>query len=199
MKNYDHLLGVRKGKMVVTGYYKGERYIMLYGVCDCGVTKSFEINNFKRGNQLSCGCSRTPKRVTHNYKHPLYKIWLSIKARCYNKNDVGYKNYGGRGVVVCAEWLNSYQSFYDWCILNGWKEGLFVDKDTKGANLLYSPETCSIVTRTENNRSRRNVKLDLNKAEHIRKSKLKLKELSNLYGVNISVIYAVRAGDIWKQ
>jgi len=27
-----------------------------------------------------------------------------MHARCFNKNNPGYKDYGGRGITVCAEW-----------------------------------------------------------------------------------------------
>ena len=36
-------------------------------------------------------------------KHPLYCVWESMKARCYNKNNRGFKNYGGRGIFVCEK------------------------------------------------------------------------------------------------
>jgi hypothetical protein len=31
--------------------------------------------------------------------------------RCYNKNSIGYQNYGGRGISVCAEWKKSFTAF----------------------------------------------------------------------------------------
>ena len=37
-------------------------------------------------------------------KHPLYNRWCSMLARCENPWNAGYPNYGGRGIVVCAEW-----------------------------------------------------------------------------------------------
>lgn len=42
----------------------------------------------------------------------VYKAWVSLKARCYNKNDKDYKRYGGRGITVCKEWKNSFERFY---------------------------------------------------------------------------------------
>lgn len=44
-------------------------------------------------------------------KPPLYNIWSSMKDRCYNPNNTGYANYGGRGIRVCEEWRNSYNAF----------------------------------------------------------------------------------------
>lgn len=31
--------------------------------------------------------------------------------RCMNPNNKGYKNYGGRGITVCARWQNSFANF----------------------------------------------------------------------------------------
>lgn len=73
--------------------------------------------------------------------------WQNMKQRCFNPNSLVYKNYGGRGITVCAGWKNSYKDFLadmgippkgrtidridndggywcghcDECILNGWK------------------------------------------------------------------------------
>lgn len=87
--------------------------------------------------------------------HPLYIKWLRIKAVCYNKKHPKYHRYGGRGVVMCDEWLGDFKKFYDWCMGNGWAVGLQVDKDMKAAKLgkdglIYSPEWCSIISNAEN-------------------------------------------------
>jgi hypothetical protein len=38
--------------------------------------------------------------------------WSSIKQRCLNPNNSGYKNYGGRGITICDEWKNDFKAFY---------------------------------------------------------------------------------------
>lgn len=43
----------------------------------------------------------------------MYKIWLSLKQRCTNPRNKGYKNYGGRGINVCRQWLTSFQEFLE--------------------------------------------------------------------------------------
>lgn len=87
----------------------------------------------------------------------LNNVYHSMMSRCYNKNTRMYKFYGGRGVIVCEEWKNDYQKFLDWALGNGWKEGVELDKDTKGDGMLYSPETCCFVTSKKNQRSRRHL------------------------------------------
>jgi len=43
---------------------------------------------------------------------PIYESWLGMKKRCYKKNRKDYKYYGGRGITVCDNWVNSFLSFY---------------------------------------------------------------------------------------
>lgn len=166
--------------------------IIFFGKCDCGKDKVFKYGDFKRGSLLSCGCNRTPKVVTYDYTHPLYKIWIALRARCNNSNDAAYANYGGRGVKVCEEWKNSYQLFFDWCILNGWKHGLLVDKDTKGNGLLYSPNTCAIVTRAQNNQARYCNVVNIEKAREIRGLTITPLEISKKYNISRSTAWMWR-------
>ncbi len=35
---------------------------------------------------------------------PEYKVYMGMKARCYNPNNDAYHNYGGRGIKVCDRW-----------------------------------------------------------------------------------------------
>lgn len=35
----------------------------------------------------------------------IYHIWQNMKARCVNPNHQSFKDYGGRGIKVCDEWL----------------------------------------------------------------------------------------------
>ena len=41
-----------------------------------------------------------------------YQSWVDIKRRCFNPNDKGYPNWGGRGITVCDRWKNSFQNFF---------------------------------------------------------------------------------------
>lgn len=129
---------------------KGHRYYRVQ--CECG-----NIEVTKRHKRPLCKvCANKEagnKRRTHDAsRHPLYPIYYSMKARCYNTEHPSYKAYGAKGVTVCDEWKNSYEAFYKWCIENGWKKGLHLDKDIKSdAVKIYSPETCSFVSRDINN------------------------------------------------
>lgn len=93
-------------------------------------------------------------------RHPLNNTWASIRARCNNPKSKKYIDYGARGVRICDEW-NDFVSFYEWCITNGWKAGMQIDKDLIPRKLgvpalLYSPDMCSIITCKENQNAKRN-------------------------------------------
>lgn len=50
---------------------------------------------------------------THGmYKSKEYMAWLSMIKRCTNPKSQRYEDYGGRGIVVCDEWLNDFTAFY---------------------------------------------------------------------------------------
>ena len=88
--------------------------------------------------------------------HPLLGTWMGMIQRCYDKNSVGYKNYGARGVHVCDEWLEFINFARDAELLPGWQNkltepGMYeLDKDIQGDGFCYSRANCSWVTRQEN-------------------------------------------------
>lgn len=67
-----------------------------------------------------------------------------MKARCYNPKNPGYKNYGGRGINICDEWLNDPEAFISWALKNGYKPELWIDRVDISDN--YSPENCRWLT-----------------------------------------------------
>jgi hypothetical protein len=86
----------------------------------------------------------------------LYAIHKSIIHRCTSENNKAYKDYGGRGIYVCDEWLDS-PTFIQWCLENDAKKGLDLDRiDNDGP---YAPWNCRFVTRKENRANRRPAKI----------------------------------------
>ena len=77
----------------------------------------------------------------------LYRIWGNIKGRCYCKSRREYKNYGGRGIKICDEWISNFQAFYDWAISNGYKDDLTIDRINVNGN--YEPNNCRWITNKE--------------------------------------------------
>lgn len=126
-------------------------------LCDCGKETFVNIHKLKSGHTKSCGClAQENRRNTglknkkHGYEgHPLYRLRNGIINRCYNENSKDYKSYCN--VEVCKEWLEDVESFINWCLNNGWKKGLYIDRidNYKG----YSPDNCRFVTPKESNRN----------------------------------------------
>lgn len=79
-------------------------------------------------------------------------IWHSMKRRCYNPKHPHYDSYGGRGIGICNEWLESYVTFAKWAFKNGYKDGLTIDRldNNKG----YSPTNCKWSTYQEQGNNR---------------------------------------------
>jgi hypothetical protein len=76
-----------------------------------------------------------------------------MKARCYNPNVKAYPNYGGRGIIVCNEWLHDAKSFCDWATDNGYEDTKSIDRINVNGN--YCPENCRWVTWNEQCRNTR--------------------------------------------
>ncbi len=70
----------------------------------------------------------------------LYSIWENMKARCYNKNKPKYKSYGAKGIRVCREWKESFDSFHDWAVSHGYRDSLTLDRKDPEGN--YEPSNC---------------------------------------------------------
>lgn len=144
--------------------YGGEKSRFVECLCDCGNLVYKHFNNVRRGLSKSCGCMTSfliSKGISvhgmgsRKNKHPIYKAWRAMRARCYSKSYIGRKNYSEKGIIVCDEWKNNFMAFYEWAISNGWVKGLTLDRfPNKEGN--YEPSNCRWATYAEQNMNRIN-------------------------------------------
>ena len=79
-----------------------------------------------------------------------------MKSRCLNPKNDRYKDYGGRGIKICDEWLGKYvgfNNFCKWAFENGYSESLTLDRIDNDGN--YCPENCrwaDTITQRRNSR-----------------------------------------------
>lgn len=127
-------------------------------VCECGNEIEVESYNLKTGHTNSCGCWQKEATSTANRTHGqrktrLYRIWVCMRNRCYQKNYHAFQHYGGRGITVCDEWNNSFETFRDWAMSHGYTDNLTIDR--KDNDKGYSPENCKWSTMAEQNQNKR--------------------------------------------
>ena len=129
--------------------------------CECGREVTVRSDNLRRGDTNSCGCYQRERVVEANTAHGmsrtrLYSVWRDMLKRAgvyKGASEEAKRLYQDRGITVCDEWL-VFENFRDWALLNGYKEGLQIDRRDNDEG--YCPENCRWITPKENVNNRRN-------------------------------------------
>lgn len=187
------LTGQRFGRLTVIERVENDLcgQVKWHCKCDCGEETDVQSNSLRNGRVRSCGCLLREKAAeqcrisfaTHHLRHSrLYPIWVGMKGRCYNLHNKSYPRYGGRGITVCNEWLHNFQAFYDWAMVNGYRDDLSIDRIDVNGN--YEPSNCRWATMKEqqNNRSTNRIITIGNKTKT-------LKEWCEQYGLDYKMVH----------
>lgn len=116
--------GKRFGLWTVVSYAGKRRHDHIWFCrCACGTERSVRGGLLAQGGSKSCGCRKpsaiSKARTSHGCSNagrkrratPEYNAWCRMKDRCYNPKAERFEHYGGRGIKVCARWLNSFEDF----------------------------------------------------------------------------------------
>ena len=129
----------------------------------------------------------------------LKSIKKDIKKRCYNKNTSRYKDYGGRGITICDDWLNDRMAFYNWSMANGYADDLSIDRidNNKG----YSPDNCRWTNADVQMQNSTKAKLNPEMVRDIRKQwpNSSYSKLAKIYNVEKSTIGRIIIRKTWRN
>lgn len=122
--------------------------------CDCGTERVINGADLRCGHTKSCGCLKyeinVKRMTTHGgSRSRLHSVWTDMKQRCYNPNEPSYPGYGGRGIKVCDDWRDSFESFQAWALQTGYDENApygVCTLDRINVNGNYEPSNCRWVS-----------------------------------------------------
>jgi len=154
--------GQRFGRLVVIGRTKGPNHHNAYWECqcDCGKTVIVTSAHLSHGDTKSCGCLKIDvmkqQFATHGesrggIKTREYRIWIAMRERCYCPTNAAYQDYGGRGITISENWLNSFGNFLS--DMGRAPKGHTIERkdNSKG----YSKDNCVWATYKQQNNNRR--------------------------------------------
>lgn len=133
--------------------------------CECGTVVHVLSTCLFSGRSKSCGCLSRDLLIERSTRHgaaarggrtPAYQAWKAMRSRCHSPTNQDYKEYGGRGIVVCEEWRNSFEAFLR--DMGEPSTGLSLDRfpDNNGN---YEPGNCRWTTSKNQGRNKRNNRL----------------------------------------
>lgn len=179
-KKYGMLTVIRRAENAPKGISRWECK------CDCGNIIIVRGGNLKNGNVKSCGCLKSifnKSRSAHGMSNTrLYQTWINMKARCYRKTHPAYKNYGARGIKVCDKWRNSFKTFAEWSLANGYTDDLTIERIDNDRD--YEPDNCKWICFGEQAENRRtNLNITYHNETH------NLSEWCKLFNMDYNLVY----------
>lgn len=180
MSNVINILGNKYGKLTVVEFAGVDHHqkSLWKCVCECGGSKIVHAKELKLGNVKSCGCLwRQDVKGLSTSK--LYRVYANIKQRCVDPNHEFYHRYGGRGITMSDDWMDSFLNFYR--DMGDRPEGMTVERidNDKG----YCKENCRWATRKEQANNTKN-----NTILYLKGERLTLSQASDKTGILVHTI-----------
>jgi hypothetical protein len=154
MRPKPDLIGQTFGRLTVISETNRNKHnhIQWLCLCSCGKNTIASTTSLKHQNTTSCGCygneCRTINTRTHGMRHTkIYTVWCNIISRCYDSNHKSWENYGGRGIIVCDQWIKSFESFFTDMGDIPFKNAQ-IDRINNNGN--YEPSNCRWATAKQN-------------------------------------------------
>lgn len=148
--------GLKSGRLtaIKRNGFKGEQLAWLCK-CDCGNTVTISGYEFGSGGTLSCGCLQKERTAESLRTHGMsssreYRSWLAMRQRCTNDKRDNWMHYGGKGITICQEWMDSFENFYSSMGPIPSDRHSIERNDTTGN---YEPGNCRWATPTEQMRN----------------------------------------------
>lgn len=163
MSKFIDLVGKRFGMLTIIKRVNNDKCGNLRWLCscDCGKEKIIRGGSLKSGDTKSCECLSKEKTIERQTTHghwiggnasKIYNAWCHMIQRCTNVDDIGYKNYGGRGIKVCKRW-RSFPNFLEDMGEPPTKKHSIHRIDNEGD---YNKDNCEWATKKQQARNRRN-------------------------------------------
>lgn len=123
-------------------------------ICECGTEATAITSRLTGGRTRSCGCLVSENNITHGLsKTPTYRSWKAMVHRVQDTGRHDSQYYAGRGITVCARWLE-FESFL--ADMGERPEGMSIDRTDNDRG--YEPGNCRWATKLEQMRNRSNTR-----------------------------------------
>ena len=86
--------------------------------CSCGDVSEYiatRIRNNRVNQCKKCASKVSAEKIkTHGMRNSKeYSTWSAMKARCIHVESKDFYRYGGKGILICSEWANSFEAFFE--------------------------------------------------------------------------------------